>query len=157
MEVLDFWIFSESDILDWFLTWAFKYEMFLHHRLATAITYHDFLHGFRAGPGTGTATLEAKLLQQLVAMREEVLYVIFLDLHKAYEALDRSRSLEILEWCGVGPQARRILRTYWEKSTMVAIAGGYYGAGVKGVRGVTQGYPLSPTIFNVVVYAVVRH
>ena len=48
----------------------------LHRRLATAITYHDLLHGFRAGRGTGTATLEAKLLQQLAAMREEVLYVI---------------------------------------------------------------------------------
>ena len=45
----------------------------LHRRLTTAITYHDFLHGFWAGHGTGTATLEAKLLQQLAAMREEVL------------------------------------------------------------------------------------
>ena len=35
----------------------------LHRRLATAITYHNFLHGFRAGRGTGTATLKAKLLQ----------------------------------------------------------------------------------------------
>ena len=50
----------------------------------TAITYHDPLHGFRAGRGTGTATLKAKLLQQLAAMREEVLYVIFLDLTKPY-------------------------------------------------------------------------
>ena len=57
----------------------------LHRLLATAITYHDFLHCFRAGRGTGTATLEAKLLQQLAAMREEVLYVIFLDLTKAYD------------------------------------------------------------------------
>ena len=54
----------------------------LHRRLATTITYQDFLHGFWAGRGTETATLEAKLLQQLAAMREEVLYVIFLDLHK---------------------------------------------------------------------------
>ena len=59
----------------------------LQRRLATSITYHDFLHVFRAGRGTRTATLEAKLLQQLAAMREEVLYVIFLDLHKAYDAL----------------------------------------------------------------------
>ena len=65
----------------------------LHRRLTTSITYHDFLHGFRAGRGTGTATLEANLLQQLVAMIEEVLYVVFLDLHKAYDALDRSRCL----------------------------------------------------------------
>ena len=41
----------------------------LHRRLTTAITYHDALHGFRAGRGTGTATLEANLLQKLAAMR----------------------------------------------------------------------------------------
>ena len=40
---------------------------------------------------------------------------------------------------------------------MVPRAGGYYGTGFKGGRGVTQGDPLSPTIFNVVVDAVVRH
>ena len=66
----------------------------LNRRFTASITYHDFLHGFRAGRGTGTATLEAKLLQQLAALREEVLYVIFLDLHKAYDALDRSRCLD---------------------------------------------------------------
>ena len=65
----------------------------LNLRLTASITYHDFLHGFWAGRGTGTATLEAKLLQLLAALREEVLYVIFLDLHKAYDALDRSRCL----------------------------------------------------------------
>ena len=96
----------------------------LHFRLTTAITYHDFLHGFRAGRGTGTATLEAKLLQKLAAMREEVLYVILLDLTKAYDALDRSRSLEILKGYGVGPRARRLLRAYWGNSTMVARARG---------------------------------
>ena len=40
---------------------------------------------------------------------------------------------------------------------MVARAGGYFRTGFKGKRGVTQGDPLSPTIFNVVVDAVVRH
>ena len=40
---------------------------------------------------------------------------------------------------------------------MVARAGGYYGEAFKGDRGVTHGDPLSPTIFNVVVDAVVRH
>ena len=87
----------------------------LHRRITTAITYHDALHGFRAGRGTGTATLEAKLLQKLAAMREEVLYVIFLDVTKVYDALDRSRSLEILEGYEVGPRARRLLREYWHR------------------------------------------
>ena len=90
-------------------------------------------------------------------MREEVLYVIFLDLTKAYDALDRSRCLEILEGYGVGPSAKRLLTTYWRRLTMVARESGYYGKSFKGARGVTQGDPLFPTIFNVVVDAVFRH
>ena len=129
----------------------------LNRRFTSSITFHNVLHGFRAGRGTGTATLEAKLLQQIASMREEVLYVIFLDLTKAYDALDRSRCLDILEGYGIGPSARRLLKTYWRRLTMVARAGRYYGEAFKGERGVTQGDPLSPTIFNVVVDAVVRH
>ena len=40
---------------------------------------------------------------------------------------------------------------------MVARAGRYYGKGFKRGRGVTQGDPLSRTIFNVVMDTVVRH
>ena len=40
---------------------------------------------------------------------------------------------------------------------MVARAGGYYEAAFKGDRGVTQGDPVYPTIFNVVVDVVVRN
>ena len=86
--------------------------LILNRCFTASITYHDFLHGFRAGRRTGTSTLEAKLLQQLAALREEVLYVIFLYLHKAYDALDRSRYLEILEWYGIRPQARKLLKAY---------------------------------------------
>ena len=39
----------------------------------------------------------------------------------------------------------------------MARAGGYYGTDFKVEHGVTQGDPLSPTIFNVMVEAVVRH
>ena len=41
----------------------------LNRRFTSSITFHDVLHGFRVGRGTGTTTLKAKLLQQLVAMR----------------------------------------------------------------------------------------
>ena len=47
--------------------------------------------------------------------------------------------------------------THWGKMAIVARAGRYYGDAFKGARGVTQGDPLSPTIFNVVVDAVVCH
>ena len=40
---------------------------------------------------------------------------------------------------------------------MVAKEGGYYRVSFMGTRGVTQGDPLSPTIFNMVVGEGVRH
>ena len=116
----------------------------LNFCLTASITFHNFLHGFWSDCGTSTATLKAKLLQKLAALREEVLYVIFLDLNKAYDTLDRSRCLEILEGYDVGPRARRLLQTYWRRLTMVARAGGYYGTAFQGTRGVTQRDPLPP-------------
>ena len=68
----------------------------LNRRITASITFHNFLHRFWAGRGMITATFEAKLIQQLAALREGVLYVIFLDLHKVYDALDRSECLNIL-------------------------------------------------------------
>ena len=83
--------------------------------------------------------------------------MIFLGLHKTYEALDRYRCLEILEGYGVGPRARGLLQTYWRRLTMVERAGGYCGTAFRGEIGVTQGDLLSLTILNVVVDTVVRY
>ena len=77
----------------------------LKRSLVENITLHDVLHGFWVACGTRTASLKAKLLQQLKSMRYEVLYAIFLNLTKAYDALERNRCLGILEGCGVGPRA----------------------------------------------------
>ena len=64
------------------------------------------------GCGTGTSTLEVNLLHQVAALSEAVLHEIFLDLHKAYDALDRFRCLDILEGYSVGPRSLRLLRRY---------------------------------------------
>ena len=40
---------------------------------------------------------------------------------------------------------------------MIAKVGGYFGRLFKGCRGITQGDPLFPTIFNVVMDAVICH
>ena len=57
----------------------------------------------------------------------------------------------------MGSQACWIVHTYWGWLWVVARSGGHYGSAFQGFRGVTQGDLLSPTIFNVVVDAVVRH
>ena len=83
--------------------------------------------------------------------------MIFMDLHKVYDALDRSRCLGILEGYGMGPRALRLLRLYWVRLRMVARPGVYYGSPFRRERRVTQGDPLLPTIFNLVVDAMVCH
>ena len=52
----------------------------LDRRFTSANRLHGILHGFWAVRGTGTATLKSKLLQQLMAVMESVLYSICLDL-----------------------------------------------------------------------------
>ena len=58
------------------------------------LDFHDGLHGFLAG--RGTATIEVKLVQQLAYTEQVPLYGIFIDLRKAYNVIDRGRSLKIL-------------------------------------------------------------
>ena len=55
------------------------------------------------------ANLEAKLLQNIEVIRKEVLYDIFVYIHKVYGALDLGRALAILEGCGVGLQVFQLL------------------------------------------------
>jgi exonuclease III len=130
-------------------------EILMDKRLQV-IEFHDCLHGFLTGRGTGTATTEVKLAQQLAYLEQQPLYGIFIDLKKAYDAMDRDRCLEILVAYGVGPKLIRLLRFFWENAEMVCRAGGCYGRPFKAHRGVTQGGPFSPRIFNVMVDAVVR-
>ena len=53
------------------------------------------------------------MLQQLMYMREMVLYAILLDLHKAYDVLDRYQCIDILTGYVVGTRTLLILHTYW--------------------------------------------
>ena len=117
---------------------------------------HDSLHGFREKRGCGTGIMEAKLTQQLATVEQCPLYGIFLDLRKAYDAMDRSRCLLILKDCGVGFKTLRLIQRFWDGSVLVCKATGCYGEPFKARRGVTQGGPVSPTIFNLMVDAVIR-
>ena len=49
------------------------------------------------------------MLQQVAALREALVHAIFLDLHKAYDALDRYRCLDIPELYGMGTRYLRLL------------------------------------------------
>ena len=120
------------------------------------IEWHDSIHGFRTGRGTGTAILETKLHMQLAQRGNKPLYQIFLDLSKAYDALDRGRTLEILAAYGVGENVLRLLANFWNEHKATPRQEGCYGDPIDVGRGCTQGDVDSPTIFNVVVDAILR-
>ena len=88
---------------------------------------------------------------------EEVLYKIFLDMHNSYNSLDRGHCREILVVYGLVPQDIHLLRRYWDRLTMVANDRGYFLDPFKVQSEMTQGDPLSPTIFNVAVDAVLQY
>ena len=88
---------------------------------------------------------------------EEVLYKLFLHLRKSYDALDRERHMDILVRYGVVQRMEKIIRYSWYHLSMVARSGCYYVTPFKVHRWVTQGYPLSPTIMNMVVGILIHH
>ena len=53
--------------------------------------------------------------------------MILLDLHKTYDALDRSRCFDILEGYSFGLQACQLLHMYWRLLKMLSRAVGYCG------------------------------
>ena len=71
---------------------------------------HDCLNGFLAGRCMGTAATEVKLAHHLSYIEQVPLYGVFIDLQKAYDAMDRGRCLEILEAYGVGPKMLKVIR-----------------------------------------------
>ena len=82
--------------------------------LNRGVTLHDELHGFKAGRGIGTATLEAKLDHQLVGITHEPLFQVFLDVQNAYYSLDKGCRMEILRGYGIGQNTVRLISHNWD-------------------------------------------
>ena len=125
-------------------------------RLKRSVTIHDVLYGFKTGRGMGTLTLEEKLVQQLVGIVHKPLLQMFLDVHKAYDYLDRGRCMEILRGYRMGQNMARLIDHHWDNQLFVPKVSRFIGRALVTGRGVTQGNHTSPMIFNILVDAVVR-
>ena len=62
--------------------------------------------------------MEAKLLAQLRMCMDELLFMVFIDLKKAYYSLHRGRCLQILRRYGVGENVCRLLKAVWENDVL---------------------------------------
>ena len=127
----------------------------LNRRLTTVISFNGILHGFRAVWGTGTAALEDNILRQLTDMKDTVLFKVFLDLRKAYDALDREIVIDVLAAYRVGPRTVRLLMTYWYQLTMVAKTSRYFWSPIQGVPRCHR--VISPVPHNIQCGGIRRH
>ena len=131
-------------------------EVIIDTRLRSSLQMHDVLHRFRDRRGTRTAIMELKLAQELSSIDHDPLFLVFLDLMKAYDTLDREHLLMTLEGYGAGPGRFGLLETFWSRQQVVPIHNGFHGPDLPATRGTTKCGLVSPTLFNVVVDNVIR-
>jgi hypothetical protein len=130
--------------------------MIIYLRAIKVIQFHPDLHGFRHRRGCGTAILEAKLEMQWAAFSSVPYFQIFLDLAKAYDAVDRERLLDILAAYGFGPNFLRFQRHIWANACLALRQMGYYGDPIDSDCGIWQGDILSPLYLLIIVDCILR-
>ena len=83
--------------------------------LKRSVMLHDALHGFREEWWMGTDTLEDNLTHQLARLAQKPLFLVLLDVCKAYDLLDRGWCLEIIRGYRLGPNQSRLPNNYWKR------------------------------------------
>ena len=99
--------------------------------------------------------MEIKLLQELASVDHKTLFLVFFDLMKAYNNVDRGRLIRTLEGYGDGPQMCNILVTFWVHQGVVTRQNGYHVPEFKSNRGTKKSGLISLTLFIVVLDNVV--
>ena len=78
-----------------------------------------------------------------------------MDLSKAYDTVDRPRALEIFRQYGIGPNALRLMKAFWDRQQVVAKQCGFHGSPFHAEQGETQGGIVLPPAFNILMDAAV--
>ena len=119
------------------------------------IGFHDCLHRFLSGWGTGTVTTWVNLTQQFTYLEQAPLYGIFIDLWKAYNAMDGDCCIYVMREYGVPPNIWRLVQFFWDNAELVCCTSGVSSKPFRARQGFPQGGPVSPYIFNSMVDAIV--
>ena len=77
-------------------------EALIDTRLRVSLQFHYVLHGFRAGIGMRKDIMEPKLTLELSSVYHEPLFLVFLQLRKAYNTVYRDRLVQKFKGYGAG-------------------------------------------------------
>ena len=101
-------------------------EALIDTRLCARLQVHDVLYRFRAGICTGTYIMELKFAPKLSSLDRNPVFLVFLDLKKAYDTVKRERLFLTLERYGVRPFLCVLLETFSVHQQVVPRHNGFH-------------------------------
>ena len=114
--------------------------------------------GFRKGRGCVDMIFIARQLVEKTREHNDTLYMLFVDLKKAYDSVPRQALWKVLEKCGVPPRILSIVRSFHEGMHAEVKVGPAATTESFEVRnGLRQGCTLAPTLFNIYFSAMVAN
>ena len=108
----------------------------------------EWQFGFRRARDTTMATAIVKHLLDEARRTNTPLHLVFIDITKAYDSVDRATLWRTMELYGFGERLVSLLKALYQDEVQLNVEGAYAGS-FQSERGVRQGCILSPTLFNV--------
>ena len=104
--------------------------------------------GFRRGRGCTDMIFCARQLVEKTIEHNTSLYVLFVDLQKAYDSIPRTALWSVLDRLGVPPVMLGLIRSLHEGMIAKVRVNGKLSDNISVTNGLRQGCTLAPTLFN---------
>ena len=112
--------------------------------------------GFCTGKGTEDAILNVRMILEKCYAHQRPLCVAFVDFAKAFDTVSHNELWEALRIMGIDPHAIWLLQGLYKESSGAVRVGGTTSRPFHIGRGVRQGCPISPLLFNIVTEIITR-
>ena len=111
--------------------------------------------GFRKGRGCVDMIFVARQLMEKAIEHGETLFVLFVDLKKAYDSVPRQALWKVLMKCGVPTRMLGIIQSFHQDMNAEVRVGSAMSESLEVKNGLRQGCTLAPTLFNMYFSAMV--
>ena len=105
--------------------------------------------GFRGGRGCTDMIFAARQLVEKCREHDDVLFMLFVDLRKAYDSVPRSALWKVLEKCGVPPVMLSIIQSIHDGMQAEVRVGDITTDSIEVNNGLRQSCTLAPSLFNI--------